>query len=495
MRRMRSSVPDDEDVVEALKSKPLCYRCVDDTYLRREVRFKGKRLQCSYCGKAGAAFLVGEVAELVDAAFQQHYTRTSDEPDAFEYAMLSDDEFSSWWERHGEPVVYAIMNAAGIPEKAASDIQEILEGEHFDYEAAKLGEESEFAAESHYEEKGSDDSVWQEEWLAFERALKTEARFISRSGANHLASVFDGITTWKTRDGRPLVIDAGPGTTLNALYRARVFQSDDKLKAALARPDQQIGSPPPFVATAGRMNAHGISVFYGADRPEVALAEVRPPVGSQVAVARFEIIKPIRLLDLTALSTVGSTGSIFDPDFAARLEREAFLRSLSKRMTRPVMPDDEAFEYLPTQAIADFLATDATVEVDGIIFPSVQAGAGLNVVLFHKAARVAEIEIPDGAEVRVDLEMSTEDGWEPDYSVIEEIPPKKHDEPSEEKRLSRFAGLPLWLEDLRSVDSDFRTATLEIALESVQVHKVEAVSFKTDPYDVRRHRWEKTSDF
>ena len=32
-----------------------------------------------------------------------------------------------------------------------------------------------------------------------------------------------------------------------------------------------------------------------------------------------------------------------------------FLRSLSGRITRPVMPDDEPFEYLATQAIADFL--------------------------------------------------------------------------------------------------------------------------------------------
>jgi len=50
------------------------------------------------------------------------------------------------------------------------------------------------------------------------------------------------------------------------------------------------------------MNARGVSVFYGAIDPRVALAEVRPPVGSRVAVARFEIIRPLRLLDLNALA-------------------------------------------------------------------------------------------------------------------------------------------------------------------------------------------------
>lgn len=53
------------------------------------------------------------------------------------------------------------------------------------------------------------------------------------------------------------------------------------------------------------------------------------------------------------------------------------------------MPDDELFEYLATQAVAGFLATEASVPIDGIIFPSVQAaGDALNVVRFHKAAHI-----------------------------------------------------------------------------------------------------------
>ena len=43
------------------------------------------------------------------------------------------------------------------------------------------------------------------------------------------------------------------------------------------------------------MNAKGISTFYGATNEDIALAEVRPPVGSQVAIARFDIIRPLLL--------------------------------------------------------------------------------------------------------------------------------------------------------------------------------------------------------
>jgi RES domain len=121
-------------------------------------------------------------------------------------------------------------------------------------------------------------------------------------------------------------------------------------------------------------------------------------------------------------------GSIFDLEFVQRLERAKFLGSLSGRITQPVMPDDEPFEYPATQAIADLLATESSVPVDGIIFPSVQvARDALNVVLFHKAARVEAMDIPEGIEIRARTGQSPE-GWEDDYSVIEEVRPPAKDE-------------------------------------------------------------------
>ncbi len=207
-------------------------------------------------------------------------------------------------ERDGEPVLWAIAGAAEIPEDAAQDILDILENQYADIDAQRAGEESEFDSESYYEERGVDIRQWQDSWRDFERSLRTEARFFSRAAEEHLTSVFEGIDTLKTRDGRPLVIDAGPGTAFPSLYRARVFQADSKLEQALTQLDRQLGSPPVADAHAGRMNARGISVFYGANDPMVALAEIRPPVGSQVLVGRFDIIRPLRLLDLTALENV-----------------------------------------------------------------------------------------------------------------------------------------------------------------------------------------------
>jgi len=477
--------------IEELKAKRLCYHCVGEVYLRAEMQRQGRRGQCSYCNRRAKSYTIGDLAERIEEVFEQHFRRTSDQPSSWQQTLLSDRESTYEWERDGEPVIQAIANAADMPEEAAEDIQTILDDEHGDFDSAAVGEETEFSSESYYEEKGASDHAWQEEWRSFERSLKTEARFFSRTAAAHLASVFAGIDAMSATDGRPLVLGAGPGTTLSAIYRARVFQSDDKLEASLCRPDQHLGSPPASLASAGRMNARGIAVFYGANEPGVAIAEVRPPVGSQVAVARFSIIRPLRLLDLTALSAVSEGGSIFDSALAGRLERAMFLRSRSQRITRPVMPDDEAFDYLPTQAVADFLATENKPPIDGIAFPSVQAaGNALNVVLFHKAARVEALDIPDGTEIEASTGHTSEDGWEVDYSVIErtspaEVPDGKDGDdgwPS----LPVFAGNP-WT----SGDPDSREATLRIDPDSVKVHIVRGVQFDSDEHKVRRHRWEK----
>jgi len=256
---------------------------------------------------------------------------------------------------------------------------------------------------------------FERDWSLFEESLKRETRYFNRTAEAILTSIFGGIDGHKTINGRPIVVEAGPGKELAVLYRARVFQAEAKLQEAMGRPGRDVGPPPPSVAVAGRMNAAGIAVFYGATDPSVALAEVRPPVGSKVLIASFEVIRPLRLLDLSALELVADEkGSIFDRSYIRRLKRAEFLRELSQRISRPVMPDNQPGDYLPTQVIADFLATAANPPLDGIIYPSDQVGhlqsprrirgGGVdkrNVVLFQKAAHVQALDIPDDAVISI----------------------------------------------------------------------------------------------
>lgn len=480
-RKLTSASSDD---VDDLNARNVCFRCVGEPFLSDEIKRMGSRRQCTYCKKTRRAYRLCELADRIDTAFGEHYYRTSDQPSGWR---------GSDWEREGTEVVQAITDAADITEEVAGDVQRILEDRYDDLEAAKMGDETEFAETSYYAEKRPDGRAWHEEWDSFEHSLKTEARFFSQAASTHLAAVFEGIENMATLDDRPVIAAAGPGQTIVAIYRARVFQSEDPLTEALCRPDLHVGPPPTRLATAGRMNPSGISVFYGANDPKVAIAEVRPPVGSRVIVARFDLLRELKLLDLAALSGVSSSGSIFDPEFSRRLERETFLGSLSDRLSKPVMPDDEAFDYLPTQAISDFLAAQEAPALDGIIFPSVQAANGaVNVVLFHKASRVQQLEIPDGTAITADTGLTTEDGWESYYSVSEEVPrsspPPEVDAASPKNSLLNPEPSDWW--PVERVDPRFES--LRVALDSVMVHEIARVDFITHAYTVHRHRYEKS---
>jgi len=77
----------------------------------------------------------------------------------------------------------------------------------------------------------------------------------------------------------------------------------------------------------------------------------------------------------------------------------------------------------------------------------------------------------------------TEDGWEDDYTVYEEVPKKTEEPVKQEQHIFSY------VKEQTALDE--RTSTLKINLDSVRVHIVEAVKFKAPDYLVRRHRWVK----
>jgi len=194
-------------------------------------------------------------------------------------------------------------------------------------------------------------------------------------------------------------------------------------------------------------------------------------------------------MDLTALDGVWDGGSIFDPSLNGRLERVAFLRSLGQRMTRPVMPDDEAFDYLATQAIADFLATENKPSLDGIIFGSAQSNDGRNVVLFHKAARVEDMAFPKGTKIETGTGYDAEGGRKTDYDVRETVPKAEAPAPLDEK--NDLIGTIPHFSHSYSASEDYRNAALRVEPAAIEVHHVRWVKVNSTRFAVRRHRAEK----
>ena len=475
--------------------RAVCGDCVSDPYLANQIEATGKHQYCFYCkDDEQLACSLSEVAQWVETAFEKHYGRTTDEPDALQSMMLRDKESSYDFEREGEQTIWAIQNALGCSEPLADDLQKYLEEKHSDWDASMGGYETEFDSEAQYEEIIPSDGEWHRDWYRFEKELKSETRFFNKSAHDYLTSIFGDIDSMKTSSGKSVIVVAGPQTggedspEMTGFYRARVFYSDRKLEEGMKRPDLELGPPPSEHATAGRMNALGVSVFYGADSAEGALAEVRPPVGSQTLIGRFELLRSVRLLDFSALRSVREAGSIFDPHYAERLSRMRFLKSMKNRINRPIMPTDEEFEYLATQAVIDFLANGLSVKLDGVLFPSVQTNeATVNVVLFHRASKVEKLYLPKGTQISAGTYMSTNEGADPWYSVHEEVP-SEEEQAQIEAETAKYPGLLSYVPGSEVPDEDL---TLRLDMSSLQVMMVTKASYVTDDHTVHRHRSEK----
>lgn len=470
----------------------ICRNCVGESFLKKKITQAGEISECAYCDDTEEPCIaVEELADMIEGAFERHYARTSDQPDVYEAMLLRDRETEYDWERHGEPVFEAIEAAASIETQVAEDILEILADRHSDFEMAAMGEECEFSPYSYYDWKSAEDHAFAFKFAEIERSLKGQTRFFNKDAEDIFERLFRNIDTLVTADGTPVVSAAGPEADLNTFFRARVFHNSKDLMNALARPHESLGPPPSAIARAGRMNAYGISVFYGAMNPEVALAEVRPPVGSEAVIAEFEVIRPIRLLDVEALHSVFVDGSVFNPDFLDQLSMAKFLARLAKRVTTPVMPDDEPAEYLLTQMIADFLSQRAAPGIDGILFSSVQCpGVAKNVVLFHSASRVAAVPLPAGTEVSANVSLSFDDDDTPDYSVWEVLPkPLSETTATAPPPAYKFDFLAPPI-DYAGEDPDIRDSTLRVKLDTITVRHIKGVTFDSKSFKVHRRRIE-----
>jgi hypothetical protein len=396
----------------------ICHECVGDEFLKKEIRIEGKRGKCSYCGKNRKVVPLQWLAENIHSAIKEHFYLTSNEPSALESALLNDRESSYDWERSGQEVHYLIQETAEVNEKVATDVQAYLSF-YFGGDPKEF-EENPYGEEACYEESAPDTYGFKESWNFFCQEITYRARFFSQFAEQVLNELFHNLDLLKTYDGKSVIRIAGPSTEYPYIFRARVSQTHNSLDQILKNPVKELSSPPPKYAKNGRMNAPGISVFYGATEIETCIAEVRPPVGSHVVIGRFQIIKNINLLDLNTLSQIYVKGSYFAPDFKARKGHAAFLRDLVAELTKPVMPDEENFEYLPTQIVAEYLAEKVKPKLDGIIFCSSQAqNKEQNIILFHNSCAVEPYIVPEGTTVSINYGWSTEDDHDDSITVYE----------------------------------------------------------------------------
>lgn len=438
----------------------LCFACVGDPHLKAEIRQHGQAGVCLECGAKRPAYALGTLGDRIDEALFAHY-------------VVDESEQGPGYES-------LIQQQAGLSQKAAEAVRNHMSATR-GFAAAKDGETN-LWADACFEEAPLDREGYRRRWAAFRSSIREEGRFYNRTAEAILDDIFQDVLDARTWRGQPAVTTIEPSTSRDPLIRGRVAKSDVELKAILGDPAAQLGPPPSHLAAAGRMNAAGVSVFYCSYDQTICCQECRPPAGSHMVYGYFDLVRPVRVLNLSLLASMTvPEQSIFAPGSGARIERAGFLRQLDWEISQPVMPGDEGFGYLHTQAVADYLAH--RLGLDGVLYRSTQSGAGRaerdpaqNLVLFHHASRVEPLDLRNW-EVDVDLGGWDEDQQDGDdgisISAIEKSVPDAPKTPPN----------PLidWFEAEQPEPEDKRPVSLRIRRDRIDVERISAATYDRDP--------------
>ncbi|MGE4488675.1 MAG: RES family NAD+ phosphorylase, partial [Kiritimatiellales bacterium] len=449
-------------------------KCVGEQYLQEKILGVGHIQTCSYCQERNKSTELSSLAGIIQTALDEHYQCTPDQPDAYEYAYMK--EFDREWERSGECLNYVIQEMAAVDEPIAKDVEECLL-EDFDPHCGEMYDD-----DPHYEL--SDPSDWQlrNMWEEFQKEITSRSRFFSPTAKNILDEIFQDIASLKTSAGKSAIITIQETDKSPHIYRARIANSPTETEQILKNPQKELGAPPALLATAGRMNAHGISVFYGAKEIETCINEIRPPVGSTVIVGKFTVLRSLNLLDFEVLTQITTTKSIFDPMCAKEKQQAAFFKIFIDEISRPILPADEQVDYTPTQIVAEYLANVFSPHLDGFVFHSAQSGTkSRNIVLFYAASKVEDYDLPEGSTVEVSWGHDTEDGYKPEIIVWERVT----EETPQKEQISL-------LDKLFTPNADSRFDTLRLDVKNLIVYPIQGVKYDHPSNgNIERYRMEK----
>lgn len=451
----------------------VCSDCIGDKYLKKVVNRCGEDDLCFYCYETAKTVAVKHLAVHVKRFFYDHYVLNKHDPEIGPRSDYLGNVFD------------IIDMETGVSMELAGDLQNELISAAIEHDGDIMESDNPFDKYAEYFEKDIDSQYWDSLWNDLKRTISKENRLFNERAKKILETVFFNIIRVKSdRTEKDYnVVEIGPNTNIPSLYRAREFQSEESLYEALMYPDIELGPPPPSRAIEGRMSANGISMFYGATNVDVAIAEIRPAVGSRVIVANFDIIKNLRLLDVVKLQSALPVDSLFKPSQKRILEKRKFISSLSKLISAPVMPADQSTDYLITQAISDYLSgLRSPTSIDGIIYNSAQKGnETTNVALFHKASRVKLRNRPERSSVSLGFDNIFLSGDDKVYDVSEIFA-------NNSERNFNIGGD---VESSDSTDEDCREQTLKLDPLNISVHLIESVEFNTSIQKVNRLQLDK----
>lgn len=373
------------------KNLNVCPDCFSEIGLKKRIQEERRsfpnRVYCDFHStKKGIP--IAAVAAIVDPVFRENFV-----------GGPYDAYYDKYVETVGADLQETLFDLTGADDTSVIDglIAELIEAD--DYWPPD-GEEAFYDNDYRYSTEQTGLSEHNQLWSAFKTSLMHQRRFFNAEAEDLIRRIFEDVHQQRNLNSSGPVYMIGPSEKGSSFVRARVANEANKREEIRADLAGKLGPPPERMRKPGRLNPSGISAFYGAYDADTCIAELRPSVGELVAVAEFRITEPICVLDTTLF---GARPKAFDP-FAAKARKRAaqwlFMTGFMKEIARPILPDDVHLDYVPTQAVAEYLSTRefefarAKRTIDAIIYGSAQHPGGRNIALLGSASAVGSVVEP-----------------------------------------------------------------------------------------------------
>jgi hypothetical protein len=335
----------------------VCTACLDEPVLEAAVEVEADaENECTFCENAPAASL-DVVMDLFVQGVRHLYDRTID-------VLYWADDFTPRIDTHdlvwefadifvgGDDLIEAVITSMGYEEWVAAD-----------FAVPHAGDAMMYA------------------WEQFSRAVKFETRYViwlqppdpyeGEGGQVPVAQILNRVADMV--DEFDLVKEH---FALTAWWRAQPHDT-----TAIDHTPTRLGTVPAHLANQpNRMSPAGIPMFYGAQTPNTAIAEVlSAPSGpvttaGYVTCAAFRTSRTTRVLDLTHLTPIPS---LFDPENWYQYNKLRFLHRFVEQLSTRAKPAWEAVDYVPTQIMTEFFMRvygQPDEPLDGIVYNSAVTG-------------------------------------------------------------------------------------------------------------------------
>ena len=368
----------------------VCPQCFGDRGLKKrieDIRPNFPNGRCNFHPRY-KGIPIKEVAAIVDEVFRQHYgfgdyySVPRQDSDRTDHAQAGSELHE---------IIYDLTEATD-DDIAEALVQQLIADD--DYWPPDGGEPF-YEVDQNYERYEMFHNHHSDLWDNFCKSIVHEQRFFNVDAKAAIAEIFDGIQFQRDKQTQSPVYKIEPGEPNAVFYRARVANDTSSQEKISNAPEKELGPPPERLRRAGRMNPAGISCFYGAYEFDTCIAELRPAVGSIVVGAQFELTRPIYVLDTTRFEAPMKPMSLFSKHYMQRVEQWTFMQRFRQEIAKPISPNDEHLDYIPTQAVAEYFAfhhnfkrSGKDARIEAIIFQSAQFQGGRNIVLLGDAAQV-----------------------------------------------------------------------------------------------------------